>query len=106
MTPLLTTAVYQPNYRDYRRRHDELHLKLQHAERQLDRQRELIQTGATARMDLEQAAYEVTLLQNSSGSSPDSRPTPGRRTCNVSAASGPIYGGGWTNCTSGPNSTW
>ncbi|WP_420460834.1 HlyD family secretion protein [Neolewinella sp.] len=62
--PDLRSAVYQKDYRDYRRRTDELTLKLQHAERELDRQTELIQTGATARMDLEQAAYEVTLLQN------------------------------------------
>ncbi|CAH0999751.1 hypothetical protein LEM8419_01051 [Neolewinella maritima] len=62
--PTLTTDVYQRDYRDYRRRSDALHLKLQHATRELDRQTELIRTGAIARMAYEQSAYELTLLQN------------------------------------------
>ena len=60
--PRLTTAVYQRDHRDYLRRRDELQLKLEHARRHLDRQTELLETGSVARMDHEQAAYEVELL--------------------------------------------
>ena len=61
--PRLSTAVYQRDHRDYLRRRDELQLKLEHARRHLDRQTELLETGSVARMDHEQAAYEVELLE-------------------------------------------
>ncbi|MCP9235691.1 HlyD family secretion protein [Lewinella sp. JB7] len=61
--PDLRTAGYQRDYREYRRRHDEATLKLTHARRHLARQEQLMETGSVARMDLEQAAYEVTLLE-------------------------------------------
>ncbi len=61
--PVLRTAVYQRDYREYRRRTDEGVLKLTHARRHLARQEQLMETGSVARMDLEQAAYEVTLLE-------------------------------------------
>ncbi len=61
--PNLRTAVYQRDYRDHRRRVDEAEVKLAHARRHLTRQEQLMETGAVARMDLEQAAYEVDLLE-------------------------------------------
>ncbi|MBB4078465.1 HlyD family secretion protein [Lewinella aquimaris] len=61
--PTLLTAGYQRDYRDFRRRSDEALLKLEHARRHLQRQEQLMETGSVARMDLEQAAYEVTLLE-------------------------------------------
>ena len=61
--PRLRTAVYQRDHRDYLRRRDELQLKLDHARRHLVRQTELLETGSVARMDQEQATYEVELLE-------------------------------------------
>ncbi len=61
--PTLRTAVYQRDYRDYRRRHDEAALKLQHARRHRARQEELLQTGSVARMEVEQAVYDAELLE-------------------------------------------
>ncbi|WP_116107848.1 HlyD family secretion protein [Lewinella sp. IMCC34191] len=61
--PQLHTAVYQRDHRDYQRRHDELELKLDHARRHLERQTELLETGSVARMDHEQAQFEVELLE-------------------------------------------
>ncbi len=60
--PDLRTAVYQRDHREYLRRRDELELKLEHARRHLARQTELLETGSVARMDQEEAAFEVDLL--------------------------------------------
>ena len=59
----LQTAVYQQDQRDYLRLRDELELKLTHARRHLDRQTELLETGSVARMDHEQAVYDVEYLE-------------------------------------------
>ena len=59
----LRTAVYQQDHREYLRQRDELELKLAHARRHLERQSELLETGSVARMDHEQAAYDVQLLE-------------------------------------------
>ena len=59
----LLTAVYQQDQRDYLRLRDELELKLTHARRHLVRQTELLETGSVARMDHEQAVYDVDLLE-------------------------------------------
>ncbi|THH42075.1 HlyD family secretion protein [Neolewinella litorea] len=60
--PTLGTAIYQRDYREYRRRHDEATLKLDHARRHAERQRELLATGSVARMEVEQSEYERELL--------------------------------------------
>ena len=62
--PSLVTELYQREYRDYRRQADELALRLAHARRHRERQDELLQTGSVARMEAEQAAHDVTLLEN------------------------------------------
>ena len=59
----LETAVYQKEEREYLRRRDEVELKLAHARRHLARQEELLETGSVARMDYEQAGYDVQLLE-------------------------------------------
>ncbi|WP_116125002.1 HlyD family secretion protein [Lewinella sp. IMCC34183] len=61
--PSLRTAVYQRDYREYRRRRDEARLRLAHADRHRERQEELLTTGSVARMDAEQATYEADLLR-------------------------------------------
>lgn len=61
--PTLRTEVYQRDYRDYQRQRSELDVKLTHALRHQARQQQLMETGSVARMDLEQATYDLTLLQ-------------------------------------------
>ena len=61
--PTLLTELYQRGYREHRRAVNELDVRLQHATRHLERQTELLATGSVARMDLEQASYEVRLLE-------------------------------------------
>lgn len=62
--PTLATEVYQRDHREYRQQYDELELRLRHARRHRGRQQELLATGAIARMELEQATHEVTLLES------------------------------------------
>lgn len=62
-TPDLRSEVYQRDYRDHRRRQAELLLKLDYSRRQRTRQEQLMTTGSVARMELEQSAYEVELLE-------------------------------------------
>jgi HlyD family secretion protein len=61
--PTLLTAVYQRSHREYLRRRDELDLRLAHARRNLARQQQLMETGSVARMELEQAVHDVSLLE-------------------------------------------
>lgn len=60
--PALATALYQRDYRDYDQRRTEAKLKLQHAQRQVDRLQQLMETGSVARMELEQAEHEQSML--------------------------------------------
>ena len=59
--PRLTTAVYQRDYQDYRRRLEEARLKVAHTQRHHERQRTLFATETIARAELEQAAFEHEL---------------------------------------------
>ncbi|NJB84722.1 HlyD family secretion protein [Lewinella marina] len=60
--PTLRTALYQRDYREYRRRLAAATLKRDHADRQLSRQRTLLESGSVARAEVEQAGYERDLL--------------------------------------------
>ncbi|MEM9528750.1 MAG: HlyD family efflux transporter periplasmic adaptor subunit [Bacteroidota bacterium] len=61
--PLLQSAVYQRDYQDYHQRREEAKLKIAHATRQFERQQKLFATRTIARMEFEQAEYELQLAQ-------------------------------------------
>lgn len=61
--PRLQSAVYQRDYQDYHQRQEEAKLKIAHATRQFERQQQLYATRTIARMEFEQAEYELQLAQ-------------------------------------------
>jgi len=61
--PVLTSAVYQRDYRDYHQRLEEARLVRAHATRHLERQRSLYATETIAKMDFEQAEFDHQMAE-------------------------------------------
>lgn len=71
--PRLTTAVYQRDYREYRRQRDALALRTTHATRELERQQSLLATGSVAAMEVDRLSHERELLLSESRQLTDRR---------------------------------
>ncbi|MEM7575070.1 MAG: HlyD family efflux transporter periplasmic adaptor subunit [Bacteroidota bacterium] len=71
--PSLESALYQRDYQRFRREQEELKVRLQHAQRQYDRQEQLSAAGAISRAELEQAAFELQLAQAAVATSQDNQ---------------------------------
>jgi HlyD family secretion protein len=62
--PLLSTALYQRDYQDFRHQWDQANLKVTHAHKQLDRQETLFASGTIAKMEIERYRFDHELVVN------------------------------------------